>query len=378
MTNNTDPVRALAELAERAVPFLRDEAAKYDDDGSNEPLELAREIETALASLPSDESALSSASSAFDGGREAPCPHAREVDCDCANPPALASAPPSAPDRMAIRMLVAAGFVTDAKANEALQIAHGFISGPLEPPSAPVGVGEVRPDYRPAFDLPTTAAEALAWLTQQGDPTCMTFSPAKAKRAAELLGAALQQTETDPVTAAAIAELNRAVQKFPTWPTDPLHAVAVLGEEFGELTKAVLQSVYEPHKVTPGDVQTEAVQVAAMALRFLRSLHSYEFTPGAQHEQPALSKQPAAPSGDAVAWLRMKPDGTPDWAEDCIGSLRRAPAARGRGWDGMVMVQASDLKTLAEFADRGMRGNPAKLAALRAQAILAANRQEGE
>jgi hypothetical protein len=162
---------------------------------------------------------------------------------------------------------------------------------------APGGVDEVRPDYRPAFDMPTTAAEALAWLTQQGDPTCMTFSPAKAKRAAELLGVALQQTETDPVTAAALAELNRAVQKFPTWPTDPLHAVAVLGEEFGELTKAVLQSVYEPHKVKPGDVQTETVQVAAMALRFLRSLHSYEFTPGAQHEQPALSQQPAAPSG---------------------------------------------------------------------------------
>jgi hypothetical protein len=31
-------------------------------------------------------------------------------------------------------------------------------------------------------------------------------------------------------------------------------------------------------------------------------------------------QQPAAPSGEAVAWLRMKPDGTPDWAEDCIGS----------------------------------------------------------
>ena len=33
------------------------------------------------------------------------------------------------------------------------------------------------------------------------------------------------------------AELARAVKKFPTWPTDPLHALAVLGEEFGELTK---------------------------------------------------------------------------------------------------------------------------------------------
>lgn len=34
-------------------------------------------------------------------------------------------------DRMAIKMLVAAGFVTEAKANEALQIAHGFTPGTL-------------------------------------------------------------------------------------------------------------------------------------------------------------------------------------------------------------------------------------------------------
>lgn len=38
------------------------------------------------------------------------------------------------------------------------------------------------------------------------------------------------------------------------------------------------------------------------------------------HEHRSLAQQPAAPSGEAVAWLRMKPDGTPDWAEDCIGS----------------------------------------------------------
>ena len=34
-----------------------------------------------------------------------------------------------------------------------------------------------------------------------------------------------------------LAELERATEKFPTWPTDPLHALAVLGEEFDELTK---------------------------------------------------------------------------------------------------------------------------------------------
>src|SRR5690606_40456251 len=53
MTTETSNARGeWVGLLERAVPFLHDEGAKYDDDGSNEPLELAREIETILASLP--------------------------------------------------------------------------------------------------------------------------------------------------------------------------------------------------------------------------------------------------------------------------------------------------------------------------------------
>jgi len=63
----------------------------------------------------------------------------------------------------------------------------------------------------------------------------------------------------------------------------------VLGEEYGELQKAVLQSIYEPHKSTPADVRTEAVQTAAMALRFLLSLDAYEYTRCQQHEQSAPS-----------------------------------------------------------------------------------------
>ena len=47
ITNKPEVV--LPELARRAIPFLRDEGANYEDDGSNEPLELAREIEAALA-----------------------------------------------------------------------------------------------------------------------------------------------------------------------------------------------------------------------------------------------------------------------------------------------------------------------------------------
>lgn len=87
------------------------------------------------------------------------------------------------------------------------------------------------------------------------------------------------------VMADIIAEVRRATHKFPTWPTDPLHALAVLGEEFGELTKEMLQLTYEPHKSEPADVRLEAIQTAAMAIRLVMSLDRYRYDRQPQHEQ---------------------------------------------------------------------------------------------
>lgn len=87
------------------------------------------------------------------------------------------------------------------------------------------------------------------------------------------------------VVAETLDEVGRATSKFPTWPTDPLHALAVLGEEFGELTKAMLQLTYEPHKTSMNEVRNEAIQTAAMALRLAMSLDRYEYTRSDQHEQ---------------------------------------------------------------------------------------------
>lgn len=81
------------------------------------------------------------------------------------------------------------------------------------------------------------------------------------------------------------AELQRAKSKFPEWPTDPIHAFAIVAEEFGEAAKEVLQLTYEPSKSTLDRIRTEVVQLAAMTHRFLESLDRYEFTPSAQHSQ---------------------------------------------------------------------------------------------
>lgn len=88
----------------------------------------------------------------------------------------------------------------------------------------------------------------------------------------------------DAAIAKIVGEVARATAKFPTWPTDPLHALAVLGEEFGELTKAMLQLTYEPHKTNTREVRDEALQTAAMALRLYLSLERYEYRPCPQHE----------------------------------------------------------------------------------------------
>lgn len=39
---------AQVDLLRRALPFLYDEGGEYEDDGSNEPLELARELEALI------------------------------------------------------------------------------------------------------------------------------------------------------------------------------------------------------------------------------------------------------------------------------------------------------------------------------------------
>lgn len=91
--------------------------------------------------------------------------------------------------------------------------------------------------------------------------------------------------QLEPVLLSVFEEVQRATEKFPTWPTDPIHAYAVLNEECGELDKAVLQAVYEPHKSTPEDVREEAIQTAAMAIRFLMSLDKYQYQASGQHEQ---------------------------------------------------------------------------------------------
>jgi NTP pyrophosphatase (non-canonical NTP hydrolase) len=80
-------------------------------------------------------------------------------------------------------------------------------------------------------------------------------------------------------------EVMRATRKFPTWPTDPVHASDIIAEELGELKQAILEVTYEPGKSTESDVRKETIQTAAMCIRFLKSIDKYKYEPSEQHEQ---------------------------------------------------------------------------------------------
>lgn len=65
-------------------------------------------------------------------------------------------------------------------------------------------------------------------------------------------------------------ELARAETKYPTWPTDMIHQVAIMQEESGEAIRAAINHVY--HGEPLEDVRAELVQTAAMCLRCLKNL----------------------------------------------------------------------------------------------------------
>jgi hypothetical protein len=84
---------------------------------------------------------------------------------------ALAAAPGDVrTERLAIRMLVAAGFVTEAKANEALNIAHGFATGPLEAAPGDVQVPFAYATHHDTPMLYLTHAEAAAYCNDDEQP----------------------------------------------------------------------------------------------------------------------------------------------------------------------------------------------------------------
>lgn len=72
-----------------------------------------------------------------------------------------------------------------------------------------------------------------------------------------------------------LTELERAETIHPNWPTDPIHAAAIMMEEAGEVVKAVNDSVEKGSDTE--NCKTEAIHAAAMCIRFLKNISTYDW-----------------------------------------------------------------------------------------------------
>lgn len=151
------------------------------------------------------------------------------------------------------------------------------------------------------FDAANNATADIYWSVKDVYESALAVAPQP-----ETLSPSGEPDGFDAIYAEIKQELSKAITKFPTWPTDPLHAAGVVNEEVGEiseafdkiniavgkLNKTILQAMYEKHKSSIDDVRKEAIQSGAMILRFLRSMDVYDFTPGHQHEQAMTPPKP--------------------------------------------------------------------------------------
>ena len=63
------------------------------------------------------------------------------------------------------------------------------------------------------------------------------------------------------------AEIERAEKKFPNFPDDIVHGIAIMAEEAGEAVKASLDAFYG--RGTIRQLEKEVIQTIAMGVRFL-------------------------------------------------------------------------------------------------------------
>jgi hypothetical protein len=77
-------------------------------------------------------------------------------------------------------------------------------------------------------------------------------------------------SETELVLHKIVDELIRAEQKFPNWPDDLVHGVAIVAEESGEAVRGCLRLVYEGD--TENAYRVELIRTAAVCVRALVDL----------------------------------------------------------------------------------------------------------
>ena len=75
----------------------------------------------------------------------------------------------------------------------------------------------------------------------------------------------------DDIIIEVLDEVKRAEALYSWWPDDPLHAVCIVSEECGELVRACNRYFFG-ETYNEDEMKVEAIQTAAMAIRFLKGI----------------------------------------------------------------------------------------------------------
>jgi hypothetical protein len=95
----------------------------------------------------------------------------------------------------------------------------------------------------------------------------------------------LLEMSCGPTMTRITTEVIKAMRKHPTWPADPLHAAAIVGEQFGEVHAAAMQMTYEPDRESRQRLEDAALRTAAMAVRYLLAVRMYKVHPVKPYRQ---------------------------------------------------------------------------------------------
>lgn len=74
---------------------------------------------------------------------------------------------------------------------------------------------------------------------------------------------------TEQALEAVLNEVNRARAKYPSWPDNIVMAAAIASEESGEVVRSCNSFHWQQGDDSPADIMNEAIQAAAMWIRFL-------------------------------------------------------------------------------------------------------------
>lgn len=74
---------------------------------------------------------------------------------------------------------------------------------------------------------------------------------------------------TEDAVLMVVNELNKARSRYPQWPDNIVMAAAIANEESGEVVKACNNYYWRHGEDMPDDIAKEAIQAAAMWIRFL-------------------------------------------------------------------------------------------------------------